>query len=111
MAQPEPGLTRADVQEIVREERADLPEPGLTRADVEEIVWAAIASIPHRSAPAEYTRWVVDSAIASYETRGLDATLAHYNRAESVDGQWYVFIIDQNDLVIAIPTPNGWAWT
>ena len=118
MAQPEPGLTRADVQEIVREERADLPEQGLTRADVQEIVRAAVASIPHRSAPAEYTRWVVDSAIASYETRGLDATLAHYNRAESVDGQWYVFIIDQNDLVIAHPDPErlgldvkGWVGT
>ena len=42
-------------------------------------------------------------AIARDETQGLDATLAHYHRAESVDGQWYVFIIDENDLVIAHP--------
>ena len=112
------GLTRADVQEIVREERADLPEQGLTRAEVEEIVRAAIAAVPPRSAPAEYTRWVVDSAIAHYEAQGLEATTAHYNRAESVDGQWYVFIIDGNDLVISHPDPGrlgldlkGWVGT
>ena len=37
------------------------------------------------------------------ETQGLDATLAHYNREGSVDGQWYVVIIDENDLVIGHP--------
>ena len=111
-------LSRAEVEEIVREERADLPEQGLTRAEVEEMVWASIASIPPRSAPAEYTRWVVDSAIARYERQGLEATLAHYNRAESADGQWYVFIIGENDLVIAHPDPGrlgldlkGWVGT
>ena len=39
-------------------------------------------------------------------TQGLDATLAYYNRPESVDGQWYVFIIDGNDLVIGHPDAN-----
>ncbi len=140
------GLTRTEVQEIVREEMAsqsqdagvspgmtpdDLegivndaiekmaaPEPGLTRAEVEEIVRAAIASIPSRSAPAEYTQHFVDNAIARYEAQGLDATLAHYNSPQSVDGQWYVFIIDQNDLVIGHPDPQrlgldvkGWVGT
>ena len=97
------GLTRADVEEIVKEQRVDPPEQGLTRAEAEELVRAAIAAIPPRSAPAEYTRWVVDGAIARYEAEGLDATLAHYSRTDSVDGQWYVFIIDENDLVIAHP--------
>ena len=126
--QPEPGLTSEDVEEAVRKALADTPEPdsGLSKREVEEIVSAAIAaiaepqpgltsaeaeqiargvvaSIPPRSAPAEYTKFFVESAIARYETQGLEATLAHYNREQSVDGQWYVFIIDENDLVIGHP--------
>ncbi|MCY4448587.1 MAG: hypothetical protein OXE02_07045 [Chloroflexi bacterium] len=134
----DPGLTRAEVEEIVRAELAaessasvegtvnDTPDAaavppataGLTRADVEEIVRAAIAGIPPRAAPAEYTQYVVDSAVARYESQGLDAALAHYNSAQSIDGQWYVFIIDENDLVIAHPDPErrgldlkGWVGT
>ena len=58
------------------------------------------------------------NAIIRYETEGLDATLAHYNREESVDGQWYAFIVDENDLVIGHPDPDrlgldlrGWVGT
>ena len=130
----DPGLTRAEVEEVVRAEMAALPDEaqsasndgsaampaqqGLTRAEVEEIVRAAIAGIPSKSAPAEYTQYVVDNAVARYESQGLDATLAHYNSPQSIDGQWYVFIIDENDLVIAHPDPerlgldlNGWVGT
>ena len=84
-------------------------------ADVEEI---QPTPTPPKSAPAEYTRFFVDSAIARYESQGLEATLAHYNRAESVDGQWYVFIIDENDTVIGHPDAErrgldvkGWVGT
>ena len=118
--QPEPGLTAADVEEAVRQALEAMPELDsvLSRAEVEGIVRAAIASIPPKSAPAEYTRFFVDNAITRYETQGLDATLAHYNSPRSVDGQWYVFIIDQNDLVIGHPDPErvgldvkGWVGT
>ena len=105
-------------EEMAKAPEPAQPEPGLTEAEVEKIVRAAIASIPPRSAPADYTRFFVESAIARYETHGLEATLAHYNRDESVDGQWYVFIIDENDLVIAHPDPDrrgldvkGWVGT
>ena len=51
---------------------------------------------PPKWDPAEYTKHVVRSAIERYDSEGLDATLAHYNTPESIDGQWYVFIIDEN---------------
>ena len=117
------GLTRTEVEEIVREEVAKAPappqpEPGLTEAEVERIARGVVASIPPKSDHAEYTRFLVESAIARYETQGLDATLVHYNREESVDGQWYVFIIDENDLVIGHPDSDrlgldvkGWVGT
>ena len=93
-------------------------DAGLTRAEVEDIVRAEMAAVPAKSAAADYTKHVVANAIARYEADGLDAAVAHYNSPDSVDGQWYVFIIDQNDLVIAHPDPqrlgldlNGWVGT
>ena len=105
MPEPESGLSRSEVEEIVRAVIANIPqpEPGLTSAEAEQIARGVVASIPPRSAPGEYTRFFVNNAISRYETQGLDATLAHYNREESIDGQWYVFIIDENDLVIGHP--------
>ena len=118
--QPEPGLTSADVEEAIRKAMAEMPQPqpGLTAAEAERIARSVVASIPPTSAPVEYTKFFVDKAISRYDTQGLDATLAHYNRPESVDGQWYVFIIDENDLVIGHPEPQrlgldvkGWVGT
>ena len=116
----EPGLSRSEVEAIVKAAMADIADtgPGLTPAEAEEIARGVVASIPPKSAPADYTRFFVNNAITRYETQGLDATLAHYNRPESVDGQWYVFIIDENDLVIGHPEPDrvgldvkGWVST
>ena len=54
--------------------------------------------------PPAFTRAMVEQAIARYETDGLEAAVAYYNSPESVDGQWYVFIGDENDTMIAHPT-------
>ena len=118
------GLSRAEVEDIVDERIrtaiADIPQsqPPITSADVEEIARGIVASIPPKSAPAEYTRFFVNNAISRYETQGLNATLAYYNREESIDDQWYVFIIDENDLVIGHPDAHrlgldlkGWVGT
>ena len=51
--------------------------------------------------PAEYTQYFVDQAIAYYEAHGLEATVAFYNTPESIDGDWYVFIGDANDIMLA----------
>ncbi len=56
---------------------------------------------PPRYDPAEYTKYVVESAIGMYEFEGLDETVAYYNTPESIDGQWYVFIFDENDMFLA----------
>ena len=120
MPQPEAGLSKSEVEEIVKAAVAAIPqpEPGLTSADAERIARGIVFSIPPKSAPADYTKFFVDNAISRYETQGIDATLAHYNREESVDGQWYVFIIDENDLVIGHPDAHrlgldlkGWVGT
>ena len=120
MPQPEPGLSKEEVERIVESALADITQPqtGLTSAEAERIARGVVASVPPKSSPAEYTKFFVQNAISHYETQGLDATLAYYNRPESIDGQWYVFIIDQNDLVVGHPDAhrlgldvNGWVGT
>ena len=118
------GLTRADVEEIVQNAvdaaapATPEPQPVLTAAEVEEIARNVVASTPLKSDPAEYTKFFVNKAIYRYEDQGIDATLAYYNREDSIEGQWYVFIIDENDVVIAHPDPgrvglnlHGWVGT
>ena len=57
--------------------------------------------------PAAETRAYVQTAIDYYEANGLDATVAHYNSAESVDGQWNLTMADENDIVrVAILSPH-----
>lgn len=51
--------------------------------------------------PAAYTQYFVEQAIAHYEAHGLEATVAHYNTPESIDGDWYVFIFDESDVMLA----------
>ena len=100
--EPDPGLTPSDVEEFIHEAIADVaePEPRLTREEVLRLARNTVATIPLKSAPASYTKFFVYNAISRYDAGGLDDTLSYYNRVESVDGQWYVFIIDENDEVI-----------
>ncbi len=93
---------------------SELPEMSVT----EQPDASAGMPAPPKSDPAAYTKFVVDQAIARYEADGLDATLAHYNSPASIDDEWYVFIIDGNDIVIGHPDPdrlgldvNGWVGT
>ena len=103
--QPEPGLTSPKVEELIGAAIADLPKPdvGITADEARRLAQYAVAAVPPKTSPAEYTKFFVNNAISRYETEGREATLAHYNRVESIDGQWYVFIVDVNDLVIAHP--------
>ena len=98
--QPKAGLSKSQVEEIVKAALAVMPQPqpGLTPAEAEKIARSVVASIPPKSSPAEYTKFFVNNAIRGrphrgrYETQGLNATLAYYNSSDSVDAQWCVFI-------------------
>ena len=60
-----------------------------------------IASGPPKWEPTEYTKYFVKAAISKYDSDGLDATVAYYNTEESIDGQWYMFILDQHNMMLA----------
>lgn len=59
--------------------------------------------IPTMDDPGAFTVALVQEAVNHYKTDGLEATVAYYNSPESIDGQWYVFITDANDLFVAHP--------
>ncbi len=62
---------------------------------------------PQVEDPAGQTRDYVQQAIDYYEANGLDATIAHYNSQESVDGQWSLTMADENDVVrVAVLSPH-----
>ena len=62
---------------------------------------------PQVEDPAAYTKSYVQKAIEYYQANGLDATIAHYNSQESVDGQWSLTMADENDVVrVAVLAPH-----
>ncbi len=111
------GLSRSDVQQIVQSEIANIPTPvpqETSREQIEEIVQELMVEdpdeetsdgadifIPRKSSPDQYTQYLVNEAIDMYESEGLDATVAYYNTNDSIDGQWYVFISDEDDIIVA----------
>ena len=66
----------------------------LTRPD-------SVQPMPSKDNPAAYTVASVEDAIQRYERDGREATVAYYNNAASVNGQWYVFIVDDGGITIA----------
>ena len=100
--------SRAEVEDLSRVEIADTPQPetSLSVAEAEPTARGEVADIPPKWAPTDYTRYFVQNAISQYETLGIEAVLDYYNSTQSIDGQWYVFIIDENDLVIGDPDPG-----
>ena len=108
LPRPEPGAAQDDVEEIVGAAIAEVaePEPRLTREEVRRISRNAVASVPPKSALADYTKFFVENAISRYDSEGLNATLAYYNRPESADGQWFAFIADGNGKIVGHYNPG-----
>lgn len=57
-----------------------------------------------KSDPAEYTVALVERAIRYYKAHGREAAARHFSSPESVDGTWYVFIFNEDNIRIAHPT-------
>lgn len=58
-------------------------------------------TISREAEPGLYTKAFVAEAIRRYDAEGRDATLAYYNTPESVDGEWYLFVIGEDAQVLA----------
>ena len=58
---------------------------------------------PTAEDPEAHTMAYVQAAIDRYESDGLEATVAHYNSRESLDGATFLFLIDANDLYLVHP--------
>jgi len=71
----------------------DEPTPELISTD-------GAAEAPPRSDEAAYTQWFVRQAIERYDAEGRDAALEYFNDPASVDGQWYVFIVNAEGILI-----------
>ena len=56
---------------------------------------------PTKDDPAAYTMAFVEGAIQRYERDGREATVAYYNSLESVDGEWYAFIVGEDGVTIS----------
>ncbi len=99
---------RTDVEGVRSELTLARGELGAIRGDIavvsDRLGRLTRAIRPSTSAPAAYTQALVEEAIARYERDGLDATVAHYNTPESVNGQWYVVIIDETGTILALAT-------
>ena len=63
--------------------------------------WYEPTEAPPRSDLASYTQYFVQKAVERYDAEGLEATVEFYNSPESVDGQWYVFIVDGDGVFLA----------
>ncbi|MCY4438300.1 MAG: hypothetical protein OXE05_13340 [Chloroflexi bacterium] len=61
----------------------------------------SLDEISREAEPGLYTQAFVAEAIRRYDADGREATLAHFNNPESVDGEWYMFIIGEDGEVLA----------
>lgn len=55
------------------------------------------APAPSKANASAYATWLVEQALARYERDGAEATLDYYNSPESLDGAWYVFVLEDRD--------------
>ncbi len=58
------------------------------------------------SPPEEYTKYLVQQAIDRYEAEGREATFDYYQSPESVNGSWYVFVVEDGFSVVNANRPD-----
>ena len=64
------------------------------------------AAIPGKDNPPAYTQAIVQDAIRLYRREGRQAIIDRYRSRDNVDGQWYVFILDENKKGLAHYNPD-----
>ena len=68
----------------------------------EGLVFSASHSVLVQDVAASVKEYV-DKAIAKYESDGLNPLITHYNSLDSLDGQFYLFLIGEDDNYLAHP--------
>ena len=56
---------------------------------------------PTTDDPEAFTIAFVQAAVDLYKTEGREAAIAYYNDTATVEGQWYIFITDENDIMVS----------
>ena len=85
---------------------------GASRADLAAFLRAGNQALldagraPAKSDEPAYTRYFVQQAVDRYQEQGRQAAFGHYNSADSVDGQWYVFVIEDNEIIVHSTRPE-----
>ena len=69
------------------------------------VLIAACNPVPSKQNQSGYTKALVRDAIRLYDDEGLETTIAALNNG--LDGQWYVFILDETSTVIAHYDPDS----
>ena len=64
---------------------------------------SAAAPTPAKSDQPGYTVALVQQAIDRYDANGRQASIDYHNSPDSVDGEWYVFIYDENHVLVSTP--------
>lgn len=64
------------------------------------------AAIPGKDNPPAYTQAIVQDAIRLYKREGRQAIIDRYRSRDNVDGQWYVFILDEDKKGLAHYNPD-----
>ena len=70
------------------------------------LLLAGCAAIPGKDNPPAYTQAIVQDAIRLYRREGRQAIIDRYRSRDNVDGQWYVFILDEDKKGLAHYNPD-----
>ena len=58
--------------------------------------------------PLAYAQALVQQAIDRYERDGREATIDYYNSDESLDGEWHVFVLDDEGYIVSMAAFPNW---
>ena len=93
--------------------RVHILEDFPTTGEETRIHWSpSLQNFVIRDSPAAFTRGFVQAALDRYDRDGREAALAYYNDRENIYSnsplagvyrQWYLFIIDEDNLIVSYP--------